>query len=188
MIPGWLSFIDVAFAAAVLLFAWGGFQKGFAGQVAHILTFLSMGLMLFFAYPYVYSFFGRMFRRLDEAVIMWFLLIGLVVFSVVVFILCSKLLSRMMKAQISERSDHALGLLLGLVRGGLAALLGMIFLVMLGPQRMEDNFSYKSYTGRFVCYQLVPRIRPHLTRPIIQEKTRDWRNKLLEQEEAGALE
>ena len=46
--PDWLSFTDISFAVVVLLFAWGGFQKGFAGQVAHILTALIFGALLFF--------------------------------------------------------------------------------------------------------------------------------------------
>lgn len=188
MIPYWLSFIDVAFILAVLLFAWGGFQKGFAGQVAHILTCFILGLLLLFAFPYVYSFLGRFFRRIDEEVIMWLLLAGLVVLSVFVFMLFSKLLANLLKKQISERSDHVYGMLLGTVRGILAALLVMIFLVMLGPQKLEENFRIKSYTGKFVVHQLVARIRPHLSRPIVQQKTREWREKLLEQEEAGVLE
>lgn len=186
MIPYWLSYIDIAFAMAVFLFAWSGFQKGFAGQVALILTFMVLGILLFFGYPYAYSFLGRLFRSIDEAVIMWLLMIGLVILSVFVFILFSKLLAGMLKATLSERSDQVYGLLLGLVRGTLAALLFMIFLVMLGPQNVEDSFRYKSYTGKLVCNQLVPRIRPHLTRPVIQEKTREWRDRLLEQEEAGS--
>lgn len=188
MIPNWLSFIDVAFVLTVLLFAWGGFQKGFASQVSHILTFLMLGVMLFFAYPYVYSFLGRIFRSIDEAIIMWLLMAGLVVFSTVCFILFSKLLAKMLKAQLSDRTDEVFGLILGAIRGTLAALLFMIFIVMLGPQRIEDNFRIKSYAGIFVVHQLVPRIRPRLTRPVVEEKTREWKNKLLEQKDAGVLE
>ncbi len=188
MIPNWLSFIDLAFVLAVLLFAWGGFQKGFAGQVAYVLTFLILGILLFFAYPYIYGFLGRVFRSIDEEVIMWLLMAGLVVLSFFVFIGLTKILASLMKSQISERSDHVFGLVLGAVRGGLAALLVMIFIVMLGPQRIEENFRLKSYTGRFVVHQLVPRIRPHLSRPIITDKTREWKNKLLDQDDAGVVE
>ena len=188
MIPNWLSLIDIAFVMAVLLFAWGGFQRGFAAQIAHILTFLMVGILLFFAYPYLYTFFGRVFRRIDEAVIMYLLLAGVAALAVGIFMLLSKLLASALKTQISERSDQVFGLFLGGVRGVLTALLFMIILVMLGPWSIEENFNYKSYTGKFVSRKLVPRIRPHLSRPIIQEKTRDFRNRLLEQEEAGVLE
>ena len=42
MVPDWISLIDIAFAGVALLFGLGGFQKGFAEQVAHIITFGSM--------------------------------------------------------------------------------------------------------------------------------------------------
>ena len=45
MMPVWFSFVDMAFLGVALLFAWGGFQKGFAGQVAHImLRYLSWAM------------------------------------------------------------------------------------------------------------------------------------------------
>jgi len=188
MIPNWLSLIDIAFVLTILLFAWGGFQRGFAAQIAHILTFLAAGILLFVAYPHLYSFFGRLFRRLDETVIMYLLIAGLAVLSVLLFILFSKLLASAMKTQISERSDHVYGLVLGLVRGTLAAFLFMIIVVLLGPWTVEERFNDSSYSGRFVCRELVPRIRRNLSRPIIQDTTRDLRNRLMEREEAGVLE
>lgn len=188
MIPEWFSFIDAAFLLAVLLFAWGGFQKGFAAQVAYILTFLILGVLLFFFYPYAYAFLGRTFRSIDQTVIMWFLIAVLVAAAVGVFILFTKVLANALKKQISEGSDHVFGLMLGTVRGILTALLVMIFLVMLGPQRVEDTFTEKSYTGRFVCNEMIMRIRPRLSRPLVEEKTKEWREWLLGQEEAGQLE
>lgn len=162
MIPHWLSFIDVGFVVAVLLFAWGGFQKGFASQVAHILTALAMGGLLFFAYPYVHNFLASVFRRIDEAYIMWAVMIALGVLTVFIFILFSKLVAKALKSQISDSSDHAYGLILGLFRGVLTALLFMIVIAILGPPRIEKNFQEKSYTGTFVARELVPRIRPHV--------------------------
>jgi len=78
MIPDWLSLIDVAFVAVALLFAMGGFQQGFAGQVAHVITFLVLGVALFFAYPALFSYMGRLFRNLNETYMMWLILAGLV--------------------------------------------------------------------------------------------------------------
>src|SRR5210317_1014536 len=105
MIPEWLSFIDVAFLGAALLFAWGGFQKGFAAQIAHILTCLIMGVFLFFAYPAIYNFLSGIFRNLEEAYLMWLLLVCLAALTFGVFILTSKMLASMLKAQISKNSD-----------------------------------------------------------------------------------
>jgi uncharacterized membrane protein required for colicin V production len=185
MIPDWLSLIDVAFGVAVLLFAWGGYQKGFAAQVAYILTFLFLAGGLFFAYPSVYSFLHRIFQRIDEAVMMWLLLAGLVLLAFLVFTLLSKMLAHLLKAQISERADRVYGLLLGTLRGGLAALLVMIMLVMVGPQKIEANVGHKSYIGTFVVQKLVPRIRPHITHSAMEETAREWKNRLQNKQEAG---
>jgi uncharacterized membrane protein required for colicin V production len=186
MIPDWLSLIDVAFVLAVLLFAWGGYQKGFAAQVAHILTFLFLAGGLFFAYPSVYGLLSRVFQRMDEAVMMWLLLAGLVLLAFLVFTLLSKMLAHLLKAQISERSDRIFGLLLGTLRGGLAALLVMIVLVMVGPQRLEENFGRTSHVGTFVVQKLLPRIRPHINHSVVEETAREWKNRLHNKQEAGA--
>ena len=188
MIPDWFSFVDMAFLGVALLFAWGGFQKGFAGQVAHILTCLIMGVFLFFAYPAIYSYLSRVLRNVEEAYLMWLLLVCLAALTFGVFVLSSKMLASLLKAQISDRSDHAYGFMLGFIRGALVALFAMIFIVMLGPPRFYDSFRVKSYVGREVCYNLVPRIQPHLNRATLEEKTKEWKLKLLEQQEAGVLE
>ncbi|HSR88111.1 MAG TPA: CvpA family protein [Pontiella sp.] len=188
MIPDWFSFVDMAFLGVALLFAWGGFQKGFAGHVAHILTGLIMGIFLFFAYPAIYSYLSGVFRNLEEAYLMWLLLVGLAVMTFGVFILSGKMLASLLKTQISDRSDRAYGFMLGFIRGALVALFAMIFIVMLGPPRFYDSFRARSYVGRQVCYTLVPRTQPHLNRATLEEKVKEWKRKLLEQEEAGVLE
>ena len=167
--PEWLSFIDVAFVVVVALFAWGGFQKGFAGQVAHILTALLFGVLLFFAYPYILIWLDGVFRSLDETYIMWVLVIGLLVLSFFVFTLFSKMLASLLKTHLSERSDHVYGLILGTIRGSLTTLLFMVVIVMLGSPHIEDTFRMKSYVGRFVDRQLVPRVRPHLNHQVWTE-------------------
>jgi uncharacterized membrane protein required for colicin V production len=188
MIPEWFSFVDMAFLGVALLFAWGGFQKGFAGQVAHVLTFLIMGGVLFFAYPAIYSYLSRIFRNLEEAYLMWLLLICLAAITFGVFVLSSKMLASVLKTQISDRSDHAYGFMLGFIRGALVAVFAMIFIVMLGPPRFYDSFRAKSYIGRQVCYKLVPRVQPHLNRATLEEKVKEWKQNLLEKQEAGVLE
>ena len=127
MMPDWFSFVDMAFLGVALLFAWGGSQKGFAGQVAHILTSLIMAGVLFFAYPAIYSYLSRVFRNLEEAYLMWLLLIGLAALTFGVFVLCSKMLASLLKTQISDRSDHVYGFILGFIRGALVALFALIF-------------------------------------------------------------
>jgi uncharacterized membrane protein required for colicin V production len=188
MMPVWLSFVDLAFLGVALLFAWGGFQKGFAAQISHILTSLIMGGFLFFAYPAIYSYLSGIFRNLEEAYLMWLLLVCLAALTFGVFILTSKMLASMLKAQISKNSDHVYGFMLGFIRGALVALFAMIFIVMLGPPRFYDSFRVKSYVGKQVCYNLVPRIQPHLNRATLEGKVKEWKLKLLEQQEAGVLE
>lgn len=188
MLPGWLSLIDIAFVAVALLFALGGFQKGFAGQVAHIITFIVLGIVLFYAYPRIYDYFGRLFPDLNETHRMWLILAGLGVLSVLFFIFISKLLANVLKTQISERSDRAYGFGLGLIRGTFIALFAMIFLVILGPARARDVFSEKSRIGRVVCYDLVPRIQPRVNKSNVGDKFDELRQALIYQEEAGIVE
>jgi|GEM_PF-3512138 len=189
MIPNWLSLIDVLFLTIALLFAWGGSQKGFAEQISHIVTFIFMGLLLFFAYPSIFRYLGRIFRSVEPTYLMWLLLVGVVGAAVLMFILMSKLLAGMMKTQISDTSDMAWGFVLGFIRGALAGVFLMVFLVMLDASgRTYDKMRMKSYVGKLVCYEMVPRIQPHLSRAVLEEKANALRNKLLEQEDAGVFE
>lgn len=188
MIPDWLSLIDVAYLAVVLLFAMGGFQNGFAGQVAHVLTSVTLAVVLFFAYPFLFSYLGRLFRSLHETYLMWLVLAGLAVLTVVFFTLLNKLLANVLKTQISDRSDRVYGFSLGFLRGALVALFAMIFLVILGSPKFYDTFSTKSRVGKLVCYELVPRIQPHMTRAVLEERVDKLREALIHQEEAGVID
>ncbi|VGO21691.1 CvpA family protein [Pontiella sulfatireligans] len=188
MLPDWVSYVDVGFAAVALLFAWSGWQKGFAGQVAHILTFVIMGGLLFFAYPAIFSYLGRALRNVNETYLMWLILGAMAALALAVFLVLSKMLQSLLKAQISDQSDKAYGFSLGLVRGILVALFAMVFLVILGPPRIYEGFSGQSKVGRMVCHDIVPRIQPHLTRAVLEGKAQQLRDKLMEQEEAGQLD
>jgi hypothetical protein len=42
--------------------------------------------------------------------------------------------------------------------------------------------------GKLVCYQLVPRIQPHMTRAVLEERVNKLRDALIYQEDAGMLE
>jgi uncharacterized membrane protein required for colicin V production len=185
MIPEWLSFIDIAFVAVALLFGLGGVQRGFASQVAHIITFLAMGAFLLYAYPAIFDLFGRLFRDVNEVYMMWLLLAGLVLLTVVFFIFVSKLLANILKMQISDRSDRVYGFLFGFVRGALTALLVMVFLVILGSENIYNVFSEKSRIGQFVCYEMVPRIQPHVNKSTVEDGFDRMREALIHQEEAG---
>ncbi|MCF7818217.1 MAG: CvpA family protein [Kiritimatiellales bacterium] len=188
MIPQWLSLIDVAFVGVAVLFALAGYQKGFAGQVAHILTFVVLGITLFFFYPAVFSYMGRLFRSLDETYMMWLILAGLGVLAILFFKLVSKLLANVMKMQITDKADRNYGFVLGLIRGALLALFAMIFLVILGPPKFYDAFRMKSRVGKLVCYEMVPSIQPHMTRGMLEERVDKLKEALIYQKEGGKLE
>lgn len=188
MISEWLSLIDVAFVAGALLFALGGFQNGFAGQVAHIITFIALSGFLFFAYPPIFAYLIRLFHTLPDTYMMWLILAGLAALTVGFFILVSKLLANVLKTQISDRADHLYGFSLGFIRGLFVALIVMIFLVILGSPKFYDTFSQKSRVGKLVCYKLVPRIQPHMTRAVLEGRIDQLREALIQQEEAGVVE
>jgi uncharacterized membrane protein required for colicin V production len=186
--PEWLSLVDLAFVGVALLFAWGGSQRGFAVQVAHILTFLILGAILFFAYPVLFNYLSDLFRRLHKTYLMWFLLAGVFALTFAIFILITKLMAKMLKTQVTDAGDRAWGGILGLVRGALVALFAMIFLVILGPPFFYDLFTSKAYSGRLVCTELVPRIQPHLTPSVLEARVQQFKDSLMEQEEAGVFD
>lgn len=188
MIPEWLSLIDVAFIAVALLFGLGGLQRGFASQIAHILTFVALGVVLFFAYPSIFTYLGQLFRNLNATYMMWLLLAGLGVLAIVFFIFVSKLLANVLKMQISDRSDRVYGFALGFIRGGLTALFIMVFLVILGSEKFYTVFSDKSRVGKLVCYDMVPHIQPHVKKGAVGEGFDRMREALIYQEEAGVVE
>lgn len=186
MLPSWFSFIDVAYLVVVGIFAWGGMQKGFAAQLARFFTFLGIAALLFFAYPFLFEYFGRVFRNLDETFLMWLLLLGLAAAGFGVFVLISKLLEAAFKAQMSDTTDAVWGFIFGLLHGGIACLIGMIVLVMIDRSGVSyDKFRMKSYVGKTVCYQLVPRVQPRLT-ALYEDRISDWKAELLRREEAAS--
>ena len=188
MVPEWLSWVDVAYVVAVLLFALSGFNHGFSGQLAHIITVTMLGVVLFFAYPALFNYFNQLFHNLDETYMMWLILAGVAILTLLFFHLVSKLLANAVKTQISDQSDHAYGFMLGLLRGALVTLFSMVFLVILGPPNIYKGFNEKSYVGKFVCSEMVPRIQPHLTHAALEERVNAWRNQLLDRPEAGVIE
>lgn len=188
MIPEWFSFIDAAFIAVALLFALGGVQRGFASQLAHIITFVALGVFLFFAYPAIFNLTGRLFRNVNEVYMVWVLLVGLVLLAIVFYIFISKLLASVLKMQISDMSDRINGFLFGFVRGALATLIALVFLVILGSEKIYDVLSEKSQVGQLVCYEMVPRIQPHVNKDSVGEGFGKMREALIYKEEAGVVE
>ncbi len=186
MIPDWLSLIDILYVVIICLFARNGFNKGFSGQAAYVLTAFLGGILLFFVYPALFSYFGRVFRGLEEAYLMWLLLIGLGAVSIGLFILFSKITSRVIKTQMSDSKDAGWGLVFGLLNGVLVTLIMLILIVMLDRSgKTYDLMRSKSQVGKLVSYELLPRIQPRLT-TLYENKVRDWKAQLMEREEAGA--
>lgn len=186
MMPSWLSLADVFFVVVVGLFAVGGYQKGIAAQLAHVGTFFLAGVLLFFAYPFLFSYLGSVFRGLEETYLMWVLLAALLLISIGLYMLFTKLLAGLIRFVISERVDALWGLAGGLVRGLLTVLVVMILLVMVDRTGgAYDQLRARSYIGRVVCNKLVPRIQPHLV-SLYRDKIMEWENPLLEREEAAS--
>ncbi|MEI6891626.1 MAG: CvpA family protein [Pontiella sp.] len=182
--PSGLSFVDIVVLIVIILFAWGGFQRGFAAQVASILTALCSGLFLFFAYPLLFNYFGTIFRGVEKTYLMWIILATLVILGIALYVLVSKLLAGLLVKRFSERSDGMWGLILGFIRGTLIVLLMMILMVMLDRSgTIYDKFNVKSYAGRFVCFEMVPHIQPRFT-ALYEGKIPEWKADLLQREEA----
>ena len=103
--PAWLSLVDVVVLIVIALFAWGGFQKGFASQMAYVITFLCAGVLLFFAYPMLFSYFGKVFRGLEETYLMWIILATLLVLGIALYTLFGKLPELPVVVRPSRRAE-----------------------------------------------------------------------------------
>lgn len=180
-----ISLIDVAFVCVVLLFAWAGCQKGFAAQVAPILTLAAFGGILFFIYPPVFDFLKGLLYTLSDTSVMWIILGLVLILAGFLFVSSNKLFARILKAKVTNGADRAWGLCLGLIRGMLVALLVLILFIMVGPRNQHEILPGKSYVGNMVYHRLVPRIQPHFEPSEVGDKIDLLRNKLLEQEDAG---
>jgi uncharacterized membrane protein required for colicin V production len=170
----------------VLLFTWAGCQKGFAAQVAPVLTLAVFGGILFYAYPHIFSYFEDLFYKISDAYVMWGILAVVAILMAGLFIVSNKLFAKILKAQVTDRTDKVYGFILGLIRGTLFTLLGLILIVMIGPRDYHEQLTEKSHVGRLVCQRLVPRIQPHMTSPEVEKRIDQLRSKLLEQDDAAA--
>ncbi len=186
MIPEWLNLIDVLFVVVVLLVGMGGFQRGFAVQIAHLALIGLLGIALFFFYPPLFSYFGQIFRNLNESYLAWMILGGFAVLGLLFFFGVRVLLAKMLKTKISEKRDQVYGLLLGLLRGVFGSLLALVLLVTFVSGSFYEQVSKDSYVGKFVCNELSPRIHRTLDASPLGEKVESMRGVLMEQEDGGA--
>ena len=183
MLPYSISLIDVIAACVVLLFAWAGCQKGFAGQVAPVLTLAVFGGVLFYAYPHIFSYFEDLFHKMSDAYVMWAILAVVGILMAGLFILFNKVFVKILKAQVTERTDSVYGFMLGLIRGVLFTLLAFVLIVMVGPRDYHEQLTERSHVGRLVCQRLVPHIQPHMTKSEVVRNIDRLRNTLLEQDD-----
>jgi uncharacterized membrane protein required for colicin V production len=183
--PEWFSFIDLLVIAVVLLFSLGGFQKGFAGQLAQLISFALFTVALLFAYPHLFGWVEGFFSKVSDRSLMWMLVLLFLVAGLIGYILINKLLAACLQLNMSDSSDRFLGMVLGLLRGGFIVLFLMTFSVMLGPVNIYQVLSKNGWTGRLVCYEVVPRVQPQLTRSSFDARVRAIRANLRNQEEAG---
>lgn len=160
MLPDWLSYIDVVFLLVVLLFAWGGSQRGYAAQVASAIAFVIMSGVMLFAYPSLFEFFSGAMKGFDARFLMWLALAAIGVFGFVIYLLVDLLTAQLVEKEMSVRADKMNGFFLGLVRGVFIGIFVMTLIVMLGPTQMHDHFQKKSAIGGLICNELAPRIQP----------------------------
>ena len=157
-----ISFVDVAVIVVVLFFAFFGYFKGFANQIASFLALVLLGLILYFVYPPLFNYLTDLFNSLNQTVVVWVLIILFTVLSFVFFILMNKLLVKILKLQVSENSDHFYGVVMGFFQGVMIVLLALSFIVILGSKGTSEKVkeNEKSYVGRFTCNQIIPHIQP----------------------------
>jgi len=181
-----LLIIDTVAAGVVLLFAVIGCRKGLSGELAHIISLVVLAASLFFVYPYIYSFIYRTMDQVNPHLLKWLLLFLLTMLSFFCLGLITRLLAGMLKAQFSPGTDKFFGFVFGFVRGTFIVAIVMIFMGILGPPRLYDILSGRSYAGRFVCYELIPIVQPHVQQHIdrdqVSEKVEKIRGQLRPEE------
>jgi uncharacterized membrane protein required for colicin V production len=182
MIPEYISLIDVAAVIIVLFFAFFGYFKGFANQLASFLALIVLGLVFYFLYPPLFNYLTDLFKKLNQTAVVWGLIILLAVLSFFFFILMNKLLEKILKFQISDNADHFYGVLLGFFRGTLLVLLGISFVVILGPEGTQKKARKKSYVGRFTCDRIVHHIQPYLTPSFLEKGVENLEKKIKRKE------
>jgi len=160
MLPSWLSYIDVIFLLVVLLFAWGGSQRGYAAQVAPAISLVIMSGVMLFAYPAVYEYFRDEMVEFNAVFLMWISLAAVGVFGFVIYLLVDVLTVRLVTKEMSVRADHTNGFFLGLVRGAFVGIFVMTLIVMLGPVQIYEHFKGKSAVGGMICNEIAPRVLP----------------------------
>lgn len=179
------SYIDAILMVICLLFALGGFQKGFTAQISQLITFIFSAIGLFVVYPFLFSLAQDSFKYVSDTYIMWILLAIFLVVGLIIHIAVSKILMMSHPSQYTERTDRAVGMLFGMFRGVFIVFFLLIFVVMLAPAQSYKIMHDKSGIGRVVCDELIPQIQPHMTPANFNEKIRRARTKLRNNKEGG---
>lgn len=174
----WLNVIDLSIALIILLFTVGGYQKGFASQIAFLVTSAFAAITLFFAYPLLYNWLGDLYHRMEHVQVMWILLFVLFLLAVLLFAGINKLLAKLAESQLSSSFDQIVGGLFGFIKITLFAGVILTLAAMISPHTLAPPMSQNSKVGKWICYKVVPKVQPRFDNSSIAEHARNVRGKM----------
>ena len=177
MVSEWLNMIDIIFILIIGFSSMGGFQQGFSMQIAQVISFLTFVTLLFFSYSPIFDYVQTQFGNLHDSYISWLVMFALALLSFILFYIITTILAGKVFADISSSADHLWGLMFGLVRGVLVAVITVILLTIVGPSEIKNVIQNRSQIGSFIERELVPYVQPHLNNKSMKEIRKSFKIK-----------
>jgi uncharacterized membrane protein required for colicin V production len=188
MITQWLGWVDLLLLLVVLISALGGSQQGVFQQVPELLGLSAFGALLFTVYPVLFRQLVASFPKLNETLIIWLLLLGVLIFSLGSFVLIESVFQKIAPKR-THNKDVIEGFLCGMFRGGLVAFLALLVLFLIGTKFIKQVLYENSVAGHFVSKICLPQVQPARDGKTLEDEFRSFHNPLLgERPEAGKLE
>ncbi|MAI20759.1 MAG: hypothetical protein CMF28_06000 [Kiritimatiellaceae bacterium] len=164
------SVLDVGVGVLALLFGIFGLREGFARQLATLITFVLTMVALYVAYPILLEYLAGNFPEWSVGTVTGLGLLALALLSIGLFVLLKQVLASAMLANLSDGTDKGMGFVLGLLRGGVLAVLLLSVVAQLGSEGVRSRMQDGSWVGRWVCDRVAPLAAEYVNRERLGEQ------------------
>ncbi len=172
------SVLDVGVGVLALLFGIFGLREGFARQLATLITFVLTMVALYVAYPVLLEYLAGNFPEWSVATVTGVGLVALALLSIGLFVLLKQVLASAMLANLSDGTDKGMGFVLGLLRGGVLAVLLLSVVAQLGSEDIRMRMRDTSWVGRWVCDRVAPMAAEYVNRERLGEQVDALRDRV----------
>lgn len=172
------SVLDVVVGVLALMFGIFGLRAGFARQLATLLTFVLTMVVLYVAYPVLLEYLAGNFPEWSMAMVTGVGLAALALLSIGLFVLLKQVLASAMLANLSDGTDKGMGFVLGLLRGGVLAVLLLSVVAQLGSENIRLRMRDTSWVGRWVCERVAPMAAEYVNRERLGEQVDALRDRV----------